>query len=119
AASRLKAWRVDSGRAVRWLLVALAVTLPASRNVVAGIADLRGPAESFHAFMIARDTTLRRLQAAGTANAVLPVIAKAAFPRSYVFHADLRGDDRFWINRWTARYYGLTAIRAADTAAGH
>lgn len=112
----LTAWRIDSLRAVRWLLVALAVTLPASRNVVAGIADLRGPAESFHAFMVARDATLRRLQAAGTTSAVLPVIAKADFPRSYVFHADIRGDDQFWINRWTARYYGLTAMRAADVA---
>lgn len=99
AASILTAWRIDSGWVVRWLLVALAVTLPASRNVVAGIADLRGPAESFHAFMVARDATLRRLQAAGTASAVLPLIAKATFPRSYVFHADIPGDDQFWINR--------------------
>lgn len=118
AVSLLTAWRIDSGRAVRWLLVALAVTLPASRNIVAGIADLRGPAESFHAFMVARDSTLHRLQAAGTTTAVLPVIAKADFPRSYVFHADIRGDDQFWINRWTARYYGLTAIRAAEGSAG-
>lgn len=118
AVSRLTAWRIDGGRAVRWLLVVLAVTLPASRNVIAGIADLRGPAESFHAFMAARDATLRRLHAAGTANAVLPVIAKADFPRSYVFHADIRADDQFWINRWTARYYGLTAIRAAEAAPG-
>lgn len=113
----LTAWRIDGGRAVRWLLVALAVTLPASRNIVAGIADLRGPAESFHAFMAARDSTLHRLQAAGTTSAVLPVNAKADFPRSYVFHADIRGDDQFWINRWTARYYGLTAIRAAESPA--
>lgn len=115
AVRKLTAWRIDGGRAMRWLLVALAVTLPASRNIVAGIADLRGPAESFHAFMVARDATLRRLQAAGTANAVLPVIAKADFPRSYVFHADIRRDDQFWINRWTARYYGLTAVRADAT----
>lgn len=118
AVAVLAAWRIDSGRAVRWMLVALAVTLPASRNVVAGIADLRGPAESFHAFMAARDATLRRLQTAGATSAVLPVIAKADFPRSYVFHADIRGDDQFWINRWTARYYGLAAIRAAEPAAG-
>jgi len=118
AAGILAAWRIDSGRAVRWLLVALAVTLPASRNIVAGIADLRGPAESFHAFMVARDATLRGLHAAGTTSAVLPVIAKADFPRSYVFHADIRGDDRFWINRWTARYYGLAAIRSADSPDG-
>ncbi|HYL34088.1 MAG TPA: DUF6056 family protein [Stellaceae bacterium] len=118
AAHGLAAWRIHSGRAVCWLLVALALALPASRNVVAGIADLDGPAESFHAFMSARDATLRRLKDTGTANAVLPVIAKADFPRSYVFHADIRGDAKFWINRWTARYYGLTAIRAADRTNG-
>ncbi|MGH7014413.1 MAG: hypothetical protein ACREEL_09730 [Stellaceae bacterium] len=102
-----------------WLLVALVLVLPASRNIAAGIADLRGPAESSHAFMVGRDATLRRLEAAGTPHeAVLPVIAKADFPRSYVFHADIRGNAEFWINRWTARYYGLAAIRAADTAVG-
>jgi len=113
------AWRIDGGHAVRWLLVALALALLASRNVVVGIADLRGPAESFHAFMAARDATLRRQQGTGTANAVLPVIPKTDFPRSYVFHADIRGDAKFWINRWTARYYRLTAIRAADANNGH
>ncbi len=61
----------------------------------------------------ARDATLRRLHAAGVTEATVPVIAKAAFPCSYVFHADIRGDADFWINRWTARYYGLAAIRAA------
>ncbi|HVA34913.1 MAG TPA: DUF6056 family protein [Stellaceae bacterium] len=116
-APRAAAWlarrRFDGNRALRWMLVALALALPASRNVAAGIADLRGPAESFHAFMAQRDTTLRRLHAAGVADAELPVIAKADFPRSYVFHADIRADAGFWINRWTARYYGLAALRAA------
>ncbi|MDE2167027.1 MAG: hypothetical protein KGJ66_11915 [Alphaproteobacteria bacterium] len=109
----IAARRLDPDKTLRWALIALALTLPASRNVAAGIADLRGPAESFHSFMVARDATLRRLHAAGVAEATVPVIAKAAFPRSYVFHADIRGDAAFWINRWTAHYYGLAAIRAA------
>jgi hypothetical protein len=95
------------------MLIALAVALPASRNVVAGIADLQGPAQSFHSFMVARDTALRHLHVAGVAEATLPVIAKAEFPRSYVYDADIRTDPHFWINRWMARYYGLAAIRAA------
>lgn len=83
-------------------------------QLVAGIADLRGPAESFHAFMVARDATLRRLKTSGTADAVLPVVAKTDFSRSYVFHVDIRSDAGFWINRWTARYYGLAAVRTTD-----
>lgn len=106
--------RIDSERALRWTFVALALTLPASRNVIAGIADLRGPAESFQAFMAERDATLRHLKAAGAREAVLPVIAKADFPRSYVFNADIRGEAGFWINRWMARYYGLTTVRAVN-----
>jgi hypothetical protein len=104
--------RIDSGKTLRWALIVLALVLPASRNVAAGIADLRGPAEAFHSFMAARDVTLRHLHAYGVAAATVPVIAKAAFPRSYVFHADIRDDADFWINRWTARYYGLAAVRA-------
>ncbi|MDE2227409.1 MAG: hypothetical protein KGL11_00020 [Alphaproteobacteria bacterium] len=114
AARWLARRRIDGDRMLRLALVALALALPASRNVVAGIADLRGPAESFHAFMAARDATLRRLHAAGIADANLPVIAKAGYPRSYVFHADIRADAEFWINRWWARYYGLAAVRALD-----
>jgi len=115
-APRATAWlarhRIDANKALRWMLIALALALPANRNVAAGIADLRGPAEAFHAFMAQRDATLRRLHAAGATEAALPVIAKADFPRSYVFHADIRADAGFWINRWTARYYGLAALRA-------
>ena len=116
AISVLTAWRIDSGRAVRWLLAALTVTVLASRNIAAGFADLRRPAESFHAFMVARDATLRRLQAADTTSAALPRIVKTDFPYSYVFHADIRDDDQFRINRWTTRHFGLTAIHAADAA---
>src|SRR5690348_4844433 len=86
-------------------------------QLVVGVADLRGPAESFHAFMVARDATLRRLKTSGTVDGVLPVVAKTDFPRSYVFHADIRSDAGFWINRWTARYYGPAAVRATDGTA--